>query len=154
MDNQGASEDGQRAMKALASRLEKAVSLWRERLRGQTAARSDAPETDIDAAQSDLRGQLAGLEAEATTMQKDLDREAKAAAEWEERAMSAVTRNDDAAARDALERSGRHSDAVASLQAELTLLHAMQQACRDVLENVHYRAATSSRDVGPPFTET
>ena len=153
MDSKGASQDGQGAMKALASRLEKTVSLWRERLRGQTAARSSTPATEIDAAQSDLRGQLAGLEGDATTMQKDLDREATAAAEWEERAMSAVRRSDDGAAREALERSGRHSDAVAALQAELTLLHAMQQACRDVLENVHYREAASQRDGEPSSTE-
>ena len=133
MNNRDASEEGQRAIKALSSKLENTVALWRTRTREQTAARSDAPVTDIGAAQSDLRQQLAGLEHEATAMQKDLDREAMAAAEWEQRAMKAVGRGDDGAAREALEYHGRHSDAAAALQAELTLLHAMQQACRDVL---------------------
>ena len=149
MNRKTASEDGQRAMKALASKLERTIALWRNRLREQTTARSDSPQADIDAAQSDLRQQLAGLEHEATTMQKDLDREGATAAQWEQRAMAAVQRNDDGAAREALVHHERHSDAAAALQAELTLLHAMQQTCRDVLENVHYLAATNSSDLKP-----
>jgi hypothetical protein len=153
MDSKSASEEGQRAMKALASKLEHTVALWRTRLREQAAMRSGTPAADVDAAQSDLRQQLAGLEHEGTTIQEDLDRESTAAAECEQRAMTAVGRGDDQGAREALEHHARHSEAVATLQAELTLLHAMQQACRDVLENVYYRAATNSDNVQPPSNE-
>jgi hypothetical protein len=154
MNSKSASEEGRLAMKALASKLEKTVALWRTRLREQTAVRSGAAATDIDAAQSDLREQLAALEDEAMTMQKHLDREVMAAAQWEQRAMAAVARNDDGTAREALEHQERHSEAAAALQAELTLLHAMQQVCRDVLENVYYRAgARSNYDVEPPSNE-
>ena len=139
-------------MSALASKLESTVALWRSRLREQTAGHRGAPATTVDAARSDLREQLAGLEQEATTLQEDLAREAMAAAEWEQRAMTAVENHDDGAARDALEHHGRHSEAAAALQAEVTLLHAMQQACRDVLENIHYQAARTSK-LEPPSHE-
>ena len=148
MTSKDVSEEAQHAMKALAAKLEDTVSLWRNRLREDTAARGDdAPEARVDTATSDLRQQLAGLEQDAATLQKDLDRESAAATEWEQRAMTAVTSGNDVAAREALEHQGRHSEVAATIQAELTLLHAMQQACRDVLDNVHYRAATISSDI-------
>jgi hypothetical protein len=127
-------DDSRRAAEALSARLETVVSQWRARLRQQISGDDVLrPEVVIAEAEADLRHQLAGVEQEAALLDGELAREAAAMAHWEASAIAAVRAGDDDAARDALRHQAHHSEAFATLQAEVTLLNAMANSCRELL---------------------
>ena len=90
-------------------------------------------------AEADLRHQLAGVEQEAAVLEGELAREAAAMAHWEASAIAAVRAGDDDAAREALRHHAHHSEASSTLQAEVTLLKAIGDSCREVLSMVARR---------------
>ena len=82
---------------------------------------------------TELREQLAGLKREAETIGSDLAHESAEASKWEQRAMDAVRRGDDVAAREALERQAAHAERASVAEQELMRLREMEATCHEFL---------------------
>jgi phage shock protein A len=94
---------------------------------------SQGPSPDALRAINDLREQLASLERDAATLEQDLSRLQSSANEAVERAMEAVGAGNDVLAREHLRNHERHADAAAKTQAELQVVTATIETCREVL---------------------
>jgi phage shock protein A len=88
------------------------------------------------AAAEDLRGQLAGIDIEITAIEQQLADRVALLDGLQEQAMAAVKQGDDVAAKAALMEHTRLADLIPELDAELTVLRALGDACREALAAV------------------
>ncbi len=93
----------------------------------------------------EAKKQVAVAIADEKKLQKQFDREAKTAQEWEKKAMMAVRAGDDELAKEALQRKGEHDNLAADFQAQWEKQHAAVTQLKTALRALNHKIEEAKR---------